>query len=45
MLLAMGADRMEATREAVQRAIRLAMMPLLNQMAVSLRWPCYLHRL
>ncbi|KAL4418920.1 hypothetical protein ABPG77_003710 [Micractinium sp. CCAP 211/92] len=34
MLLAMGATRMEATREVVQRAARMALTPLLNTMNV-----------
>jgi len=33
-LLAMGASRFEATREVVQRAVRLALTPLLNSMNV-----------
>ena len=38
MLLAMGATRMEATREVVQRAARMALTPLLNTMNVVVRW-------
>lgn len=38
MLLAMGATRLEATREAVQRACRMALTPLLNTMNVVVRW-------
>ncbi|KAL4857919.1 ATP-binding cassette sub-family G member 2 [Chlorella vulgaris] len=34
MLLAMGATRMEATRDVVQRASRMALTPLLNTMNV-----------
>lgn len=30
-LLALGASRLEASRESVQRAARMALMPLLNQ--------------
>lgn len=33
-LLALGASRLEASRESVQRAARMALMPLLNQMSV-----------
>lgn len=38
MLLAMGASRMEASREVVQRAARMALTPLLNTMNVVVRW-------
>jgi putative ABC transport system permease protein len=34
VLLALGASRLEATRALVQRAVRVAMTPLLNQMSV-----------
>lgn len=34
MLLAMGASRLEATRDVVQRAARMALTPLLNTMNV-----------
>ena len=34
LLLAMGASRMEATRESVQRCLILALTPVLNQMSV-----------
>ena len=34
MLLALGATRLEATREVVQRAARVALTPLLNTMNV-----------
>ncbi|KAK9862423.1 hypothetical protein WJX84_010314 [Apatococcus fuscideae] len=34
LLLAMGASRMEATTEIVQRAARVALTPILNQMSV-----------
>ena len=37
MLLAMGASRMEASREVVQRAARMALTPLLNTMNVVVR--------
>lgn len=37
MLLAMGATRMEASREVVQRAARMALTPLLNTMNVVVR--------
>jgi hypothetical protein len=37
MLLAMGATRMEATRDVVQRASRMALTPLLNTMNVVVR--------
>jgi putative ABC transport system permease protein len=34
VLLALGASRLEATQALVQRAVRVAMTPLLNQMSV-----------
>ena len=34
MLLSMGASRMEGTKDVVQRAVKMAMTPLLNQMSV-----------
>lgn len=34
LLLAMGATRMEATRETLQRCLILALTPVLNQMSV-----------
>ena len=34
LLLSMGATRWEASREMIQRCIRLAMTPVLNQMNV-----------
>ena len=34
LLLAMGASRWEATREAVSRSVRVACMPIINQMNV-----------
>ena len=37
MLLAMGASRMEAARDVVQRAARMALTPLLNTMNVVVR--------
>lgn len=41
LLLAMGATRMEATREVVQRAARMALTPLLNVSAAAVgQWPC-----
>jgi putative ABC transport system permease protein len=33
-LLALGASRFEATSSLIQRAVRVAMTPLLNQMSV-----------
>ena len=38
MLLALGATRLEATREVVQRAARVALTPLLNTMNVVVSW-------
>ena len=34
MLLSLGATRWEATREIIQRSVRVAMTPVLNQMNV-----------
>lgn len=34
LLLSIGASRWEATREAISRAVRVACMPILNQMSV-----------
>jgi len=34
LLLSMGATRWEASREIIQRCVRLAMTPVLNQMNV-----------
>jgi putative ABC transport system permease protein len=34
LLLALGATRMEATRETMQRCLVLALTPVLNQMSV-----------
>ena len=34
MLLSLGASRWEASREAIAKAVRVACMPILNQMSV-----------